>query len=666
MRRENLLAELQFSGIEEISEKLSPDTPTLFNSRNQSRREARAKLATMPNRGSYQNRRFISLDGESVNHGLDHHAYVLLAASTGDFTTGYDMGTKQCFDFLLNVSTKNVGAIFVAYAFNYDVNMMLKDVPLRTLERLKSGKWVQWSRYKFRFIPNKQFFLSRIDTGVSILVNDSFTFFACSFVDACTQYLGEHPALVKVREGKQARNVFEYSELETFIYPYCKLELELMVLLMEALRDALAFADIHPKGWHGPGAVASALMMREKIKNYKQVSSSRVQKLAAMAYFGGRFEQFKTGIYLKPVYQYDIRSAYPYALTMLPSLKDVVWHASKTPTDNNPFKVYKVAYSNMKQDRRAPNPFPVRDEHHAIFYPQAAITYVWGPEYEVAKKWFGDKIKLLGVFEIEDSGIRPFEFVSDMYEQRAQWKRDGNPAQLAAKLGMNSIYGKLAQRVGWNVEKQTAPSFHQLEWAGFVTSLCRARMLDLIMQAPNDIIAVETDGIFSSAPLDCDIGPSLGQMEMETYKGILYVQSGLYYTMGDADGWDAAKAFRKAKTRGFTSGTLPVNEALRKSWDLSDLEISSQRFGTLGSSMGKETWRRFNDHSSVVQWGGMGKRYHKNTYCDACFECGVWHDTIARNPKTPMSHPHTLPWIEDQMMDNPYQGIKEVDYNYMQ
>lgn len=614
--------------------------------------EFNPSVRSFHNHVPFQNRPFIALDGEGVNHTQDGpQSYVLLGASSGESVTAKDLSTIQCLQFLMTVKARNPHGLFVAFAFNYDVNMILKDVPHHLLHRIRKAKRTRWGGYAIQYIPSKYFRVTNTHTNETITVYDTFTFFATSFVKACEEYLGkDEPRLVRVRDGKGKRNIFHYNELDSIIKPYMFEELSLMVTLCETLRWTLETAGIFPKSWHGPGAVASALLKREGIRDHKSVNlPGRVRLASQYAYYGGRFEQFKTGHYEGDVYQYDIRSAYPYALTMCPSLTGE-WVEREQATDANPFKLYRVIYANVTADLRSINPIPCRNNHR-VYYPPMVETWVWGPEYEMLRKWYGNHIQTLSVIEIDDDGTRPFEFVGEMYEQRAEWKRQGNPAQLGLKLSLNSLYGKLAQRVGYNEEKMTAPPYHQLEWAGFVTSVCRAKMLDLMNQHPESIVAVETDGIFSTVPLDIDEGPHLGQMEAEHYDGIMYIQSGVYFKYQDGD-------WLSGKTRGFANNTLQPAQVLSCVANLDELETTQTRFGGMAQHMGKPTWRRFNTTPQTIQWGGGGKRVHNPSLCTACSTGGQWHDTKCRKPDDYRSQPHTLPWIDGDV--NPWQTRDEV------
>jgi len=531
--------------------------------------------------------------------------------------------------------------IFVAFAFNYDVNMIVKDFPPSQLQRLVEGDTAYFSGFRIKWLRTKWLEVWKGDAYVKIY--DVFTFFGCSFLKACQQYLGNVPDLVEVSNGKSLRNEFRFDELESLIRPYMYKELHLMVRLVEQLRELLETIDVRPSGWHGPGAIASALLRKNKLKRAQDVPEIRTA--AAMAYAGGRFECFKTGLYTGDVYQYDVRSAYPYALTQVPDLnqKYQLLYGLEDPPD---FSLCHIVYED--QDREDPyrrlriNPFAFRNERGSIYYQGGVDTWVWGCELKAALPFFGDKIEIKEIYWFPDDGSRPFDFVNELYERRAQWKREGNPAQLAAKLGMNSLYGKTAQRVGWNKEKGTAPTYHQLRWAGFTTAYCRSLMLSAMMQDPDSIISVETDGIFSTKPLNLNIGPHLGQFEETKYGGILYIQSGVYFTSEDGE-WS------KGKTRGFSPNKANIDLALNTVESLEPLRVVDKRFMGMPAHLGKDNWRSWETGERSVIWGGGGKRAHVRENCPDCEQTN-WHRTswMVGSKDTWLSAPHHLPWVYER------------------
>src|SRR5690348_14688779 len=77
---------------------------------------------------------FIAIDGEGKNTPNGRHIYTYLAASTGDaIRNTTSLPTVQCLDFLLNFHLRGT---LVGFSVNYDVNMMLKDVPKPQLIQL--------------------------------------------------------------------------------------------------------------------------------------------------------------------------------------------------------------------------------------------------------------------------------------------------------------------------------------------------------------------------------------------------------------------------------------------------------------------------------------------------------------------------------------------------
>jgi hypothetical protein len=310
-----------------------------------------------------------------------------------------------------------------------------------------------------------------------------------------------------------------------------------------------------------------------------------------------------------------------------------------------------------------PHPFPYRDKQNRVFYPPVVEGWYWGVEVKAAAELFSNAIHIYEgwVYEQEEVHESPFAFVVPLYEQRARWKAEGNGAQLAAKLALNSLYGKLAQRVGWNKETKQPPRWHQLEYAGYITATCRAMIYRAMMQAPADIIAVETDGIYSRVPLKLDEGTELGQWEAETFDEIIYVQSGVYWTVKNNTSLCGKYAtVNKAKVRGFGSGSFSYRDAVAVVDYLNPLIGSTHRFGALSGFIGKPQLRQWMDNDRVAQWGGGGKRGHATKLCHKCNGNGSQlHNLVVTNFQGGASHPHFLPWRAAVGERNEYQEMAD-------
>lgn len=590
--------------------------------------------------------------------------YWLFGCSDGDYVQAKGLITHECFALLLRKAVEYPDRIHIAYGFNYDVTMLTVSLPDEKLLQLKNTHHCSWGRWHLEWMPGKWFRVYDWKHKIGIRIYDGVSFFQTSFVSkdgkvpgACEMVLGwDDERLDPVRSGKANRDEFRYEEIDE-IRAYMFGELSLSDSLFTRLRSNFATAGIHPKGWYGPGAIASALLAREGVKHHiTRDLPSGVLSASKHAYFGGRFESYYTGRYTERVYSYDIRSAYPHALRLIPSLSSGRFRHETTPHTISDFSLYRVRYDYSGPPRSQlgfPHPFPYRDRQNRVFYPPHVEGWYWGCEVRVALEFFPNAVHVDEgwIYEPDsDTPHYPFAFVEQIYEQRARWKAEGNGAQLAAKLAINSLYGKNAQRVGWDTEKRLPPRWHQLEYAGFTTAFCRAMIYRAMMQAPADIIAVETDGIYSKVPLDLPLGEGLGQWEEEIYSEIIYVQSGVYWTVG-LDG-----TVNKAKVRGFGSGSFSYTDAVTASDDLVPLSGSTHRFGSLSGFIGKPQLRQWMDSERVAQWGGGGKRAHAKGLCHKCLGMDhELHNLITTNFRGGTSHPHFLPWEATEGERNLYQ-----------
>ena len=164
-------------------------------------------------------------------------------------------------------------------------------------------------------------------------------------------------------------------------------------------------------------------------------------------------------------------------------------------------------------------PFPVRTHSGLIVYPLTGDG--WYTSYEV-RQALKHSPKCLTI----DEGyiFKPTDYpykklVNDLYETRAELKRQNDGAQIGYKLGLNSLYGKLAQREG---------AYHHPILKTFITGWTRARMFEAAMQRPKNIVSFATDGIVSTAPLDLPVDPQLGHFEFSQYRHGLFIMSGIY------------------------------------------------------------------------------------------------------------------------------------------
>lgn len=581
-------------------------------------------------------KQFIAWDGEGFNRDDGSHQYCLFGNSLGKHVTG-DLSWRQCFKLLFQAPNN---AHHVIFAGTYDVIMMFQHD--RKVAWLLKGHTIRVGSYRVRFLRGKFLHIYNRDTKQSRTLYDVFTFYACSFVKACRQYLGDSQLLDDIERMKLARNTFTPDMLaDGSIGQYMTQELQMLVALCDRLRSMLAAVDIYPAKWHGPGAVASKVLQTHKIARHKGDYGDEFRRIAESAYYGGRFEQFKRGRANQPVYQYDIRSAYPNAMRHLPSLANVTWSMIDTPTHVADTDLCYIDYQPKRIDHMAIGWLPHRIPNGSIYYPNWAIGWYWGVEIPRHLHRYVTKLyrpsTLVGT---------PFDFVTEQYEHRAALKRAGKPEQLALKLSLNSLYGKLAQSKGAICDngRWQYPSFHEVVWSGYITAYTRAMISKALHSVdPQHIVATETDSIFSLVPLSLEIGERLGQWESDTLEDIIYLQSGVSITKRGGQ-W-------KHKSRGFT---LMRDQGIDTWLDIlkqpnPTMEIKQTRFGT---DPRRQTFARWTVETRTMRLSEslVEKRIHL-PQCPQCeygsmAEC-LHHLIIPNIPIRPTT-PYQFPWHTTQ------------------
>lgn len=629
-------------------------------------------------KGPLDTKPFVVWDGEGITftEGTPQD-FVLFGCYNGvthASIKGRRLSSIQCLEFIHAQAVANPGAWHVSFAFDYDVNMILRDLPRERLARLRKYGHCYYRQFRLEHIPGKWF---RVTTGMrhnnkrlrtSVTIEDVFSFFQCSLLKALRSYL---PALdlSVIESGKALRGHFAWENM-SFVEEYWALENVALHSLVLRLREMMYGAGLRIVRWHGPGVLANYTYRVNGIAQHKADCGKEIYDAARFAYAGGRFELFRLGRHVN-VYGVDINSAYPAAISRLPSLSEGSWEHSNRPGRIAEFGVYRIRLSGSPISR-VPAPLFHRDSGGNISFPWRTEGWYWSPEIR-SLVTAGIHVEILEGWSYVGWTTRPFEFVQEMYDKRRALKAAGDGAQVALKLTLNSLYGKMAQRAGWE-RKQAAPTWHQLEWAGWVTSYTRATLYSVLSRVPwSSLIAVETDGLFMSMnPADLGItdGKGLGEWEVTPYDELVYLQSGVYakningawtskYRGLDASSVSAAGIVNHA--RSLTPASFPP------------LHGTTTRFVGYRQALFREDQNRghYKNHHAVwetepkaISCGGVGKRVHVPTFCAACKNGATAyeqpHDLVicSRAMVEPESHRHDIPWLgEDQAEWREYEEV---------
>lgn len=623
-------------------------------------------------------RPFIMWDGEAVQDGAD---YCLLGCSTGDEICSPNLRTEECLSLILDVGAANRRAFHVAFAFDYDVNNILRELSWRHMAVLRAQGKVVWHGFTIKHIPHKSFTVSK--NGVRVRIDDVFSYFRKRYDKALVQYdIGTEEEREAISEGKDDRPNFTWGDIEE-IRTYYHLELKLGVELMNKIRRAINSAGFNIGTWHGPGALAGYALNQHNMAKHKQTYDPDAKEFnlaVRTSYAGGWFERFKIGVYKGPIYTADINSAYVYAMSLLPSLASGQWRHFYTPVwsdvSHMRMGLYHIRYGNgtpaerfaayMATCRGYPGPLFLRGNHNEIAHPISLDGWYWKPEAELIVNQLGKHAEIIEAFVYEDDGTYPFEWVGDMYLERLALQAENNPAQLALKWAMASMYGRVAQRAGWNKKTKESPMWHQLEWAGWITSMCRSMVYTAALECAhnNGLVSIDTDGVISTTPfkhsLLTGVGNQLGRWKVEEFSELVYMQNGFYWLRGCDGEWKAPK------TRGIPSTKIEspeiAIEALRGD---GKIRLKRRNFVGYGAALQgrRNEWRTWVDTPYEIDANRAGSRHHIPKVCRACNEgkglTECLHDLLPISPENIESKPHTLPWLEDDRSGDILELIKQ-------
>jgi hypothetical protein len=496
-------------------------------------------------------REFRGVDGEggtvrdeSMLFG-ERHQYLSLRSGPELLETGKPLHWKECFEFLL---AQPAGHIDVAYFFDYDVTMMIRTMPEERARKLLN-RHLRYNKegglmpldiegYQCDYLPHKEFKLRRKGDRAWVVISDTGQFFQGPFLSTLEKWdIGTPEERAMIAKGKSMRA--EFTEFTEETRAYNALECVLLEQLMTDFRAVCEETGYVPKKWQGPGYLASAMLERHGVPKRDEIpilSNQSFRALAQAAYYGGRFETTVSGPVDSPVWQYDINGAYVHLLRTLPCLIHGSWTQVHEMPDPG-----RIWFGSVHFDHTAPRylyNLPVRLRNGNIQYPKEGNGVYWSAELEAAQR-AGTNVDFQGGWVYEPHcDCRWFHFVDDYYAERIRLGKSAKGYVL--KLAGNSIYGKLAQSIGY------APWANPV-WAGLITAGCRAMLTDAYSQHPDDCLMLATDGLFMRQPLNLPVSRDLGEWELTEHPdGMFIVQPGIYF-LGEEN---------EVKTRGVERGRI--------------------------------------------------------------------------------------------------------------
>ncbi len=500
----------------------------------------------------------IGIDGESISP----FGYCLLSNSLGGKISERErISSRDCFEFILGTA-KQADRVF-GYGIGYDVCHWVADLSSDEKTRLATKGMCYTFQgptcYRLTYRPNAYFTVQKMKGGpwypdgkeivATATVVDLMRWHRKPFVDVCEEWdtLDVNPFWL--RKIKDNREGF-HSDEGRLISDYCDAECRSLSRLGEQMTSRLSDLGIPVSHPFTAGAVAGALMARNKVQDHWQPAPEGVQDAISRAFFGGR-EQCNRYGYFKDVTQWDIRSAYGWAMTQLP---DMLGRWETCPYLGNKcidlcpeWSIYKVQWD-IDEGKHPVMPFPWRSEDGRVHYPPRGTGWQWSPIVRGAMRHYpGSNIRILDAFHYIPSGNnKPFGYVSDLFNARREAGND--PVSGLIKSIIVATWGRLC-----SPGQRRSKTRGMLDWAGMTTALIQERMLDAIHATGEDeFISACVDGFWTTSTkrLD-DTCDTLGSWSKTPASELLLLRPACYWKRS-AEG---AEAFQ---------GGDPEGERLRR------------------------------------------------------------------------------------------------------
>lgn len=531
-----------------------------------------------------------------------HHYMCLIAHGSGVdqvLYTGSPLTATQCLGFLADLPT-DPDVYYVGFFFDYDATMILRDwcqstpatahrllgiKPVTQVDaiwdqfggRRRYGQLEWWRGFGVDYVPKKHLTVCRSlderdDSGrrrttPRVTVHDVRAFYQMSFVKALNTFnVGTLEQRAFVAGMKADREDFDPARAGEIIR-YSKTECALLADLVSGLRDAFVAAGMSPYPYEGPGPVAGRVLERHvtgktRMDTIRAAIPPDVWDLALKAYYGGRFEVAAHGTIPLPVFEYDIKSAYPAAMLTLPCLEHGRWVRGRA----GPVWVGQVSWDMGDTRAGVCGPLPFRRPDGSVYFPTAGTGWYWSAEVPTDPRY---RVRVTDAWSyVTACTCRPFGFVQDLYDRRATMEAAEKGSGIAIKLVLNSLYGKLAQRVG------KAPHYNPV-WAGLITATTRAQVYQVYQAHPRRVIMFATDAVFTLDPVpQLTLGTGLGQWEHHPtehrFPDFTVFQPGVYF-----DGDRALFKTRGVPARQFTAQAAAFRAAANDMTITVDLTLAN-------------------------------------------------------------------------------------------
>lgn len=451
----------------------------------------------------------------------------LIANSNGEFIGHPNINFENIAEYLLSYEDD----LIFFYNLSYDAECIMKLLPKETLDKYKTNNILHftYNKYHIHYIPKR---LLSIKKGKHVvLCFDIAQYFDSKpLADAYEKHIKKpDQSYLDLKNKRKKFTLRYYLRNKKQIYNYCVQDCiytkELAEYWLEIFKIAYGFL---PRKWISSGYLAEKVILYYGITVplFKEIPYEH-HFLAWQCFYGGRFELIMRG-FIGECFLYDVNSAYPYALTKIPDIRDGKWKKSTKIYPNSALGFFHIRASVANSVKISP--FPFRTKNNRIIYPVGDFeTFV---TLEELKAVVGDdriSYKIINSLQFipNKNCTYPFRgFIEEQYAKRMKLKHEKNPIELAIKIILNSIYGKTAQRVNNEIGNLFCPTI-----ASFITGYARAQLYKFVRDnnLEKETVAFATDSIACTRKIPNLDSEKLGEMKLDKEgNDVFFLSNGFY------------------------------------------------------------------------------------------------------------------------------------------
>lgn len=465
----------------------------------------------------------------------------------------------RSFDTILEFLTRkrNRGTLGFFYNLRYDFQSILKWLSTdHWIEIHQTGK-TQYGDYTLTYIPKKLFSIQR---WVNRKKKKTRRF---SFYDIAQYYKGmtldmaakKYLKKQKKEHGKDIAHLTEQDCYDPKVIEYCKYDAKLCEELAVLFLETCWKTGLYPTTFCSTASISGKYFLKEcdipNLNPLMKTNSGRAKIHAAwLAYSGAYITVFKRG-YFRKVYEYDLNSAYPYAMTQLPNIEDGSFFFQKGPPPDLPLGWLRVI-AKITPDHYGyyHPPFPILRPGLPNFMPSGQfLSYITLAEYNAYKHEY-DLQPDMGLYWFpKASKVRyPFrDAVLHLYRERQD--TDDPNLNYFYKICLNAFYGKNLERTlirdpnHDDYGKFTTGNFFNPFYASYIVALTRIQVFKALRALTwGGLIGCFTDSVLTTEKLPLPLSKELGEWQISEQGELLMVGCGVYSMRGQK---------LKTKVRGF-------------------------------------------------------------------------------------------------------------------